>query len=460
MTTSETIEARANEVYAMTARQRLIVVLLLGANFMMSADFSILNIALPVVGEAVGLGLNNLPWVASAFALPAAGLSLLFGRLGDLYGRRRIFLVGLSLLAAASLLGGVSTGPALLLAARVLQGVASAMAVPAALSLLITTFADERQRAWVLGLNGSLLSAGFTVGAIAGGMLVGVLSWRWAFLINVPVALAVFALTPAVVPAVRAPAGVRLDVPGAASVTLGLFAVAFGITQPSLPALIAGLVLLALFFRIEHHVTAPLVAIEMLARPSVRWGNFAALTIFSMEAGLIFLMTLYLQDVLHFGPLTAGLIFGVPGLASVVAGVVAGRIIARRGARFVLLAALLVQGGMTAPLIVLGTEPTWLWLLIPTLFGGFFGHITAVVAATVTATSGVPDANKGLATGLITTSQRVAVTVGIPLLGAVMASRGDLLAGIRLALAVDVLVTVMAVILIRGGLNSACTWRA
>ena len=410
--------------------------------------------------NAVGLGVNYLPWVATAFALPAAGLSLLFGRLGDLYGRRRIFLIGLSLLAAASLLGGVSTGPALLLAARVLQGVASAMAVPAALSLLITTFADERQRAWVLGLNGSLLSAGFTVGAIAGGMLVGVLSWRWAFLINVPVALAVLALTPAVVPAVRAPAGVRLDVPGAASVTLGLFAVAFGITQPSLPALIAGLVLLALFFRIEHHVTAPLVAIEMLARPSVRWGNFAALTIFSMEAGLIFLMTLYLQDVLHFGPLTTGLIFGVPGLASVVAGVVAGRIIARRGARFVLLAALLVQGGMTAPLIVLGTEPTWLWLLIPALFGGFFGHITAVVAATVTATSGVPDANKGLATGLITTSQRVAVTVGIPLLGAVMASRGDLLAGIRLALAVDVLVTVMAVILIRGGLNSACTWRA
>ena len=287
-------------------------------------------------------------------------------------------------------------------------------------------------------------------------MLVGVLSWRWAFLINVPVALAVLALAPAVVPAVRAPAGVRLDVAGAASVTLGLFSIAFGITQSSLPALVAGLALLALFFQIERHATAPLVAIEMLARPSVRWGNLAALTIFSMEAGLIFLMTLYLQDVLHFGPLTTGLIFGVPGLASVVAGVVAGRIIARRGARIVLLAALLVQGGMTAPLIVLGTEPTWLWLLIPALFGGFFGHITAVVAATVTATSGVPDANKGLATGLITTSQRVAVTVGIPLLGAVMASRGDLLAGIRLALAVDVLVTLMAVILIRAGLNSAC----
>jgi MFS family permease len=190
MITSETIEEHPSEALAMTTRQRLIVMLLLGANFMMSADFSILNIALPVVGEAVDLSVDNLPWVSTAFALPAAGLSLLFGRLGDLYGRRRIFLMGLSLLAAASLLGGVSAGPGLLLAARALQGVASAMTAPAALSLLITTFADERQRARVLGLNGSLLSGGFTVGALAGGMLVGVLSWRWAFLINVPVALA------------------------------------------------------------------------------------------------------------------------------------------------------------------------------------------------------------------------------------------------------------------------------
>src|SRR3954462_13208498 len=118
MAMSETIGVRANKVPPMTARQRLIVVLLLGANFMMSADFSILNIALPVVGNAVGLGVDNLAWVSTAFALPAAGLSLLFGRLGDLYGRRRIFLTGLFLLMAASLLGGISTEPALLLAAR------------------------------------------------------------------------------------------------------------------------------------------------------------------------------------------------------------------------------------------------------------------------------------------------------------------------------------------------------
>jgi MFS family permease len=448
MTTSKIIG-----LSGITLRQRLIVVLLLGANFMMSADFSILNVALPVVGKAVGLGVNNLPWVTTAFALPAAGLSLLFGRLGDLYGRRGIFLAGLSLLAVASLLGGVSTGPTSLLVARTLQGVASAMTVPAALSLLITTFADERQRAWVLGLNGSLLSGGFTVGAIAGGFLVGELSWRWAFLINVPVAITILVLAPIVVPSGRSHETVKLDLPGAVSVTLGLFAVAFGITASSFPALIAGSIMLALFFWIERRTTAPLIAIGMLASPSIRWGNLAALTIFSMEAGLIFLMTLYLQDVLHFGPVTTGLVFGVPGLASVVAGIVAGRIISRRGARSVLLIALLVQGGMTAPLILLGADPAWLWLLIPTLFGGFFGHITAVVAATVTATSDIPDVNKGLATGLITTSQRIAVTIGIPLLGALMTVRENLLAGIRLALFADVLLTLAAVILIRAGLH-------
>jgi MFS family permease len=452
MAASETIEARTSEI-AMTARQRLIVVLLLGTNFMLSVDFSILNIALPEVGRAVGLDVADFPWVTSAFALPAAGLSLLFGRLGDIYGRRRMFVAGLALLALASLLGGIATGSALLLGARALQGIATAMTAPAALALLITAFADNGQRARVLGLNGTLLSGGFTVGALAGGMLVGVLSWRWAFLINVPFALVILALTPFVVPAGRSSEGVRLDVPGAATVTLGLLAVVHGIIEWFVPSLIAGAILLALFFWIERRAAAPLVAIEKLARPSVRWGNIAALTIFSMEAGLVFLMTIYLQDVLHVGPLTTGLVFGVPGLASVAAGVVAGRIIARQGARPVLLAALLVQGGLTAPLILLGAESSWVWLLVPALFVGFLGHITAVVAATVIATSDVADADAGLATGLVTTSQRVAVTVGIPLLGAVMVTRADLLAGIHLALLVDVVLTLAVVATIMAGLK-------
>ncbi|WP_206126487.1 MFS transporter [Burkholderia sp. Ac-20379] len=438
----------------MTTRQRLVVVLLLGANFMLSADFSILNVALPEVGQAVGLKVGDFPWIATAFALPAAGLSLVFGRLGDLYGLRRMFLIGLALLAASSLLGGVASEAVPVLAARALQGVATAMTGPAALALLISAFDDDRQRARVLGLSGALLSGGFTFGALVGGVLVDGLSWRWAFLINVPIALAILAATPFVVAAAHARSGVRLDVPGAISGTLGLVAIVFGFTEQSALAIAVGAALLVLFVWIERRAPAPLVAIDMLAWPSVRWGNVAILVIFSMEAGLIYLVTLYLQDVLHLGALATGLVFGIPGLASVAAGVLAGRIVARRGARAVLLVALLVQGGFTAPLLLLGADASAMWILIPALFVGFFGHISAVVAATVAATMEVPEASRGLASGLTTTSQRVASTVGIPALAAVMAARADLLEGVHLAVAADVLVTAVAVMAIAAGLRA------
>ncbi len=154
----ELTQDRGGDAPPMTARQRLIVVLLLGANFMLSADFSILNIALPEVGQAVGLKVSEFPWVATSFALPAAGLSLLFGRLGDLYGLRRMFIIGLALLSASSFLGGLATEPVLLLVARA-AGRRNGDDRPGRAGVLITALADERQRARVLGTNGALLSA-------------------------------------------------------------------------------------------------------------------------------------------------------------------------------------------------------------------------------------------------------------------------------------------------------------
>jgi MFS family permease len=439
----------------MTGRQRLTVFLLLGAGFMLSVDFSILNVALPQLGAGVGLEVSALPWVVTAFALPAAGFTLLFGRIADLFGRRRLFLVGIALLAVSSLVGGFATSPAMLLTARVLQGFATAITLPAALALLITEFSDEKQRARVLGFNGALLSGGFTVGALVGGTLVGVLSWRWAFLINVPMAVLILVATPFVVRASRGPAGVKLDVPGAITVTLGLLAFVFGVLDRNLLALLGGVVLLALFWRIERRAEAPLAALGILSRPTVKWGNLAGLIVFSMEPGLIYLMTLYLQDVLHFAPLTTGLIFGVPGLASVAAGVVAGRFIGRYGPRTVLAVGLLGQAAFTAPLVLLGTGNAWLAVLVPALFFGFFAHVTAIVSFMVTATSGVPDSEQGLATGLATLTQQVGITIGVPILAAVAATQASLLSGIQLALAVNVLVTVTAVALVWSGLRPA-----
>jgi MFS family permease len=378
---------------------------------------------------------------------------LLFGRIADLYGRRRMFLTGIALLALSSILGGLATNAALLLIARASQGLACAIVIPAALSLLITSFSDDKQRARLLGLNGALSAGGFTVGALVGGTIVGALSWRWAFLINVPMAVLILVVTPFVVRASRAPAGVKLDVPGAVTVTLGLLAFAFGATNRNLYAVIGGLALLAVFWLIELRAKAPLAAVSILSRPTVKWGNFAGLIVFTMEPALIFLMTLYLQEVLHLSPLTTGLTFGVPGLAAVAAGIVAGRFIGRYGARNVLAVGLLGQAGFTAPLILLGTSEAWLWLLMPALFLGFFGHLTAIVSLMVTATSGLPDSQQGLATGLTTLTQQIGPTIGLPVLSAIAATRTSLLSGIHLALAVNVAVSVTAVALIWTGLR-------
>jgi predicted MFS family arabinose efflux permease len=245
----------------------------------------------------------------------------------------------------------------------------------------------------------------------------------------------------------------RLDVPGAVTVTGGLLAFAFGVINRSLYALIGGLALLVVFWVIERRAKAPLAAVSILSRPTVKWGNIGGLVTLSMESGLIFLMTLYLQDVLHLAPLDSGLIFGVPGLASVAAGIIAGRLIGRFGFRNVLAAGMLTNAACTAPLILLGNHKAWLAVLLPALFVGFFGHVTSIVAYTVTATSGLPDSDQGLAAGPTTLTLQVSTTIGAPILSAIAASRATLLSGIRLAVAVDVLATVTAVALIWTGLR-------
>jgi MFS family permease len=436
-----------------SGRQRLILFVLLGAGFMLSVDFSILNVALPEVGAGVGLELAGLPWITSAYALPAAGFTLLFGRMADLFGRRRLFLAAMVVLAVASLLGGFATNPETLLAARVLQGFATAMTIPAAMSLLTTTFAEGSARARILGLNGALLSGGFTVGALVGGTLVSLWSWRAAFFINVPVAVVILLLTPFLISESRVPDRAKLDLPGAVTVTGGLLALIYGIIEKSLLSAAVGVLLLVAFWMIELRSPAPLAPVRILKRPTVKWGNYAGLVIFLMEPAMIFLMTLYLQKVLGYSALTTGLIFGVPGLAAVAAGVVAGRSIGRFGSRRVLTLGVLVQGLATLPLLFLGTDRAALAILIPALFIGFFGHVTAIVAYTVTGTSGLPNEQQGLATGLTSMTQQVAITVGIPILSAVAATQSVELTGIRLALGVNVAVTLVSVVLIWHGLR-------
>lgn len=436
-----------------SGRQRLILFVLLGAGFMLSVDFSILNVALPEVGAGVGLRLTGLPWITSAYALPAAGFTLLFGRTADLFGRRRLFMSGLVLLIGASSLGGLASNPEMLLTARVLQGFATAMTIPAALSLLTTTFTEGATRDRVLGLNGALLSGGFTVGALVGGTLVSLLSWRAAFFINVPVAVVILLLIPFLISESRSPDREKLDLPGAVTVTGGLLAVIYAVIEKNVPSAVVGVLLLAAFWVIELRSPAPLAPVRILKRPTVKWGNYAGLVVFTMEPAMIFLTTLYLQKVLGFSPLITGLIFGVPGLAAVAAGVIAGRFIGRFGNRGVLAVGLSVQGLATFPLVFLGAGRMALAVLIPALFIGFFGHVTSIVAYMVTGTSGLANEEQGLATGLTSMTQQVAITAGIPILSSVAATQSVELTGIHLALSVDVAVTLVSVVFIWFGLR-------
>ncbi|MFJ2633468.1 MFS transporter [Streptomyces sp. NPDC087422] len=439
----------------MSARQRWTLMLLLGAQFMIAVDFSILNVALPVVGRGLGFSLANLQWIATAFALAAAGFTLLFGRVADLFGRRRVFLAGMAVLGVSSLAGGLATDPAMLLAARVAQGLATAAVTPAGMALLTTSFPQGPLRDRALGLNGALMSAGFTAGAVLGGVLTDLLSWRWAFFVNVPVAAVVLLAAPALIAESRPAARPRLDVPGAVTVTGGLLAVVYAFTSAgergwlspvTLTALPVGAALLAAFVAVERRAPAPLVPVRFLRRRSVVWGNAAGLIAFVTETSLVFLMTLYLQKVLGFSALATGLAFGVLGAGTVVGGVLGARVIGRIGTRATLIVGGGVQAVATASLVPLGEGRGWLGLLLAATFVGGVGNMLAIVGFMVTATSGLPDEEQGLATGLATMTQQVGITLGIPMMSAVVTARAGaassaaphvLLGGISLAVLVN-----------------------
>ncbi|MEU4151223.1 MFS transporter [Streptomyces sp. NPDC026659] len=458
-------------ITTLTPRLRLVLVLLLAAQFMLAVDFSILNVALPVIGQGLGFPLGRLQWIGTSFALCAAGFTLLFGRVADLFGRRRLFLGGLAVLAVASLAGGLAGSPEMLLAARVLQGLATAAVTPAGLSLLTTSFPEGPLREKALGLNGALMSAGFTTGAILGGVLTDLLSWRWAFFVNVPVALVVLLIAPAVIAESRdGGERPRLDLPGALTVTLGLLAVVLGLTQAgehgwgspyALGTLGAGVALLLVFGAVEHRVAQPLVPLSVLRKRTVAWGNLAGLVAFLTETSLVFLLTLYLQKVLGFSPLAAGLSFGVLGVGTVAGGTLAPRVIGRIGSRRTLIVGGVVQAVFTAALLGLGTSHASLWPLLVATFAGGVGNMLVIVAFMVTATSGLTDGEQGLATGLATMTQQIGITMGTPVMSAIatgaMTGTGTLavLTGLKTAIAVNSALVLLGVltsaVFLRGG---------
>ncbi|MFE1296948.1 MFS transporter [Streptomyces sp. NPDC058731] len=450
----------------LSTRDKLVLFVLCAAQFMVALDFSVLNVALPVLGADLGMSPSALQWAVTAFALPSGGFLLLFGRVGDLFGRRRLFLAGLALFGAASLLATLAWDPASFLAGRALQGLGAAAIVPTGMSLLTTTFPEGPARDRALGISGTLLSLGFTVGMVAGGVLTDVLGWRSTMGLLTVFALIVLPLAPGLLPESRTPQRPRLDVPGAVTVTGGLLAVIYALSTAAdhgfaradvLVALTVGVLLLAAFVLVESRSAAPLVSLPMLRRRTVAWGNVGGLVTFSMMSTVIFVLTLYLQEVLRLSAFQTGLVFGVQGLLSAVAGTLAPRVIGRFGARRTLVASLTGQGVLVAALLGLGAGGWSVWLATGAVALASMCHLGAIISYGLTVTSGVPDEEQGLATGLVTSTQQVGITVGIPLLGVLATTADDLLTGVRTVIALDAAIVLTAAALLALGLRTRRT---
>jgi EmrB/QacA subfamily drug resistance transporter len=410
------------------------------AQFMVVLDVSIVNVALPSIRTSLGLSVSGLQWVVNAYTLTFAGFMLFGGRAADLFGRKKIFLTGLTLFTLASLAGGFASSGVLLVAARAVQGLGGAILAPATLSLLTTTYTEPRARARALGAWGATAGSGGAFGVLAGGLLTDLASWRWVLFVNVPFGAL---LLVAAAGALRESRGqIRslraLDLPGTLTVTAGLALGVYGIvstdTHPwasahTLVSLAVAVALLAAFVLIETRAPEPIVPLRIFRLRSLSAANGLAVIIGSAMFSMFFFTTLYLQVVLGFSPLRAGLAF-LPVTAMIITGAQAsGRLVHRFGPRPLLLTATIASAVALA------------WLSRLTDDGGYWTHVfgpvvllgagmgTAMVPMMLAATAGVGPHEQGLAAGLINTTRMVGGAVGLAALATIATDRTAALVG-------------------------------
>jgi EmrB/QacA subfamily drug resistance transporter len=412
--------------------------LILVASFMVVLDFTIVNIALPSIERDFSVTTSVVEWVVTGYAIAFSGLLILGGRAADMLGRRRIFIVGLVVFSVASLAGGLAGDPVLLVASRIVQGAGAALVAPAALSLITTSFPAGPRRTRAIGLYGSMASVGFVAGQVLGGVLVEWTSWRAVFLVNVPVGLAAAFLAPRViaVPAGdKAPRpgarhrGRRLDVRGAVLITAAVALAVFGISQGDVLGWTSPLVLgaaviavgaAACFVVAETRHPAPLVRPRLLLRPGLRNGATLAFLLGVWNGGELLVLSLYMQQVLHFSPLATGLIIAPQGLAGFTMGMLGPRLAGRFGVRRVAMAAGVSATIGFAALTQLPADGYSPLLFVVILVG--FGGAGTAFGSIVLASRALSDGDQGLAGGVVNTSRQVGAAVGAALLPAVAES--------------------------------------
>jgi EmrB/QacA subfamily drug resistance transporter len=406
-----------------TRRRWSALALIVTAQFMVILDVAIVNVALPSIRSDLGFSQTSLQWVITAYAILFGGTLLLGGRLADLLGRRRLFMAGLAVFAASSLLCGIAWSEASLIVFRAAQGLGGALLAPAALSLLITTFAEGRERNLALGIYGAASGSGAAAGVLLGGVLTSYLGWSWIFFVNVPVGAAAIAVTPLVLEESRALLPHRhFDLAGAASITGGLMLLVYAMTRATsdgwgssvtIGLLAASALLMAAFAVVASRSRSPLLPLRIFRLGTLSAANATIAIVGAVAFSEFFLLTLYLQEVLGYSAMQSGAAFSAFAGSVVVASNLAQAVVGRIGVRPTLVAGLAVSAASVALLTRLPVDGHYLTDLFPAFVLGGAGMGFSFVPMTIAGVAGVERADAGVASGLLNTSRQIGGAIGL-----------------------------------------------
>src|SRR4051794_19778412 len=408
--------------------------LIVVAQFMVVLDMSVVNVALSAIQTDLGFSESGLQWVITAYAIVFGGLLLLGGRLGDLYGRRRMFIIGLLVFAAGSALAALSWSAGSLIAFRGLQGLGGALFAPAGLSLLMTTFSQPRERNLAIGVWGAASGSGGAAGVLLGGVLTSYLSWPWIFLVNVPVGIAVAALSPRLIDEGKRLRTTRhFDVGGAISITASLMIFVYALTYATQHAwtapvtiglLAVAATLLVAFVSIERRAASPLMPLSIFAVRTLAAGNLITVVLASVAFSSFFLLALYLQQVEHYSAAQTGLAFTAIALPVAILSNVVGPLVRRVGARPLLVIGLLLIASALAYLLRLPVHSEYAADLLPAFLLMGVGMALSWVPVTIASLAGVSPADAGIASGISNTARQVGGAVGLAVVSTIAATYG------------------------------------
>src|SRR5437867_1314479 len=405
--------------------------LLSAVQFMVVLDIAIVNVALPSIKTDLGFSQENLQWVISAYALFFGGFLLLGGRAADLLGRRRLFLAGIVLFTLASLLSGLAWSEGSLIGARGLQGLGAAIISPAALSILTTTFTEGKERNTALGAWGAVGAFGAVAGVLLGGILTSALSWHWIFYVNVPVGILGLALAPFFLAESRDATAKSFDVPGAVLVTGGLVTLVYAITQANsygwgslatIGLFGSSVALLAAFVGWELRTAEPLMRFGIFRLRTVSGANVAGLVMGTAMFGMFLMLTLYVQQVLHYSAMKTGVGYLAVAATAIVWSALAAQLVTRVGVKHVLVAGMTALSAGLLYFTQVSVGGTYLGDLLPGFLLISIGIGFSFVPISIAALAGVQPAETGLASGLINTSQQIGGALGIAALTSIATS--------------------------------------